>query len=435
MSAGRSDHKPGGARDTSAGDATAGVPAPGLSRRQLLAAGAVGAAGAIYLRGGPSALAAKAALPPTGPPASGRVPHLGLHQAGVTTPMQRHLQIAAFDLDISGRRELVGLLSAWQNAIALLTGGRALSKVEPLTEAPADTGEAAGQGSANLSITIGFGPSLFDQRFGLGSQRPAALIDLPLFAGDQLDAARSGGDLSIQACADQPLVAEHAVRDLARIAKGAASLRWLQTGFDDPPVVPAGGTGRNLLGFKDGTANLDPTDAARMRSNVWVQPGDGPEWMSGGTYQVYRRVALHIEHWDESILDEQQDTFGRYKASGAPYGAKSEFAPVTTSLLPANSHVRLANPRSGQLSEEERILRRGYSFTDGYDTASGTFDYGLAFIAYQRDPRKQFLTIQQRLSESDALNEYSVHTASGIFAVPPGSRQGGFVGEQLLTST
>jgi deferrochelatase/peroxidase EfeB len=169
-----------------------------------------------------------------------------------------------------------------------------------------------------------------------------------------------------------------------------------------------------------------------MRRNVWVGSSDGPPWMAGGTYQVYRRVRLHIGVWDASPLDEQQDTFGRFKASGAPYGGVDEFDPVVSKLLPVNSHVRLSNPRTGQASEDERILRRGYNFHDGYDPAAGDFDAGLAFIAYQRDPRRQFITIQQRLAANDALNEYLVHTASGIFAIPPGVRRGDFIGSQLL---
>ncbi|HTQ69172.1 MAG TPA: iron uptake transporter deferrochelatase/peroxidase subunit [Solirubrobacteraceae bacterium] len=404
----------------------------GISRRQFVSAGAAGA-GVLLGRGVTPAIAATNAHAASWQPSREVIPCDGEHQAGVTTPMQRHLQLAGFDVSAPDRTTLGELLRAWQGAIELLTSGSPLSQGEPLSSPPADTGEAAGQTAARLTITIGFGGSLFDRRFGLQARRPPALIDLPAFSTDSIDATRSNGDISVQACADQPLVAEHAIRDLARIAQGVASLRWLQSGFDDPPTQPTG-TGRNLLGFKDGTANLDPSDEARMRRNVWVAPGDGPRWMQAGTYQVYRRVALHIEKWDGSVLDEQQDTFGRYKANGAPYGASSEFAPVVTSLLPSDSHVRLANPRTGQASEDERILRRGYSFTDGYDTETGAYDYGLAFIAYQRDPRRQFLSIQQRLSEHDALNEYVQHTASGVFAIPPGARPGGFPGEQLLTA-
>ncbi|HUL99528.1 MAG TPA: Dyp-type peroxidase, partial [Mycobacterium sp.] len=227
-------------------------------------------------------------------------------------------------------------------------------------------------------------------------------------------------------------VVEHAIRDLARVGRGVVSLRWQRDGFNEPPTTSSTGTPRNLLGFKDGTANLDPTDDARMRQNVWVGSADGPAWMAGGTYQVYRQVDLRIEEWDESVLDEQQDVFGRYKVSGAPYGGRNEFDPVNSAQLPAASHVRLANPRTGAASEAERILRRGFNFHDGYDPEAGVYRSGLAFVAYQRDPRRQFVTIQQRLAANDALNEYTVHTASGVFAVPPGVAQGDFVGSRLF---
>lgn len=404
----------------------------GVSRRRFLATTGIGVAGALAAGTRPlGALTFPTDRGAFAPGAGGApVPCYGPHQAGVVTPPQRVLLLAGFDVVSESRRDLVGLLRAWQVAIERLTVGLPVGPSDALTSPPADTGETAGQGPARLTITLGFGPSLFDARFGLGPRRPAALADLPAFAGDALDPAYSGGDLSVQACADRQIVVEHAIRDLARIGHGVVALRWQRGGFNEPPAD--NGTPRNLLGFKDGTANLDATDDARMRRNVWVAPSDGPAWMVGGTYQVYRRVNLHIEEWDDSDLDEQQDTFGRYKASGAPYGGRNEFDPVNVAALPADSHVRLANPRIGQASEDERILRRGYNFHDGYDGASQTYNSGLAFIAYQRDPRRQFVTIQQRLAANDALNEYAVHTASGIFAVPPGVTPGDFVGSRLF---
>jgi deferrochelatase/peroxidase EfeB len=400
--------------------------AAAIPRRRVLAAAGLGAA--TVLTGGPNVLKAQAEPEEPGT----MIDCYGEHQAGVTTPMQRHLQIAGFDLKSTTRRELEELLRSWQHAIERLTAGQRLGGSADLNAAPRDTGEALGQGAASLTVTIGFGASLFDERFGLRSRRPAPLIDLPRFAVDDLDAARGGGDLSVQACADQQLVAEHAIRDLAKLGSSAVELRWVQSGFNEPPTRPRPATGRNLLGFKDGTANLKGSDQARMRRNVWVSLQDGPRWMTGGTYQVYRRIRLRINDWDSSPLDEQQDVFGRHKSSGAPYGGSKEFDPVNSAMLPVDSHVRLANPRTGKGSEDERILRRGYNFHDGYDAATGEYDAGLAFIAYQRDPRRQFVTIQTRLAASDALNEYLVHTASGIFAIPPGAYRGSFVGSSLL---
>lgn len=406
---------------------------PNITRRGLLATAVTGGAAALLAQ--PTGLIDAALGSPGGAAdPTAVIDPTGIHQAGITTPGQQHLQLGAFDL-VAGltKPQVIALLQDWQSAIGTLTRGLPMPGIDVPDKAPADTGEALGQYADRLTITIGFGPSLFDARFGLAAQRPAALVDIPAFTGDALDAATSGGDLSVQCCAENRLVAGHALRSLARVAQGRATLRWVQQGFNEPPAMPGQGAGRNLLGFKDGTANLDVNDAARMARNVWVDPADGPAWLAGGTYQVYRRVFTRVRLWDESSLDEQERSIGRRRQSGAPFGRASETDPVDNALTPVNSHIRLANPRTGQASEDERILRRGYSFHDGL-AADGEYDAGLAFIAYQRDPRRQFIPMQTRLADSDALNEYLLHTASAIFVIPPGTTASGYVGETLLGS-
>ena len=404
---------------------------PHITRRSLIASAVTGGAAALLVQPASLLEKANAAANPACDPHSSVNP-FGIHQAGITTSAPEHLQLAAFDL-VPGttRQQLVELLQAWQGAIGLLTRGLPLPDAGEPDKAPADTGEALSQRADRLTITIGFGPSLFDGRFGLADQRPAALVDLPAFTGDAIDPARSHGDLSVQCCAETRLVAEHALRTLARLATGRATVRWTQAGFNEPPSNPADGAGRNLFGFKDGTANLDTNDPARMARNVWVDPADGPAWLAGGTYQVYRRVLMIVRTWDESVLSEQEDVMGRRRLSGAPFGGTRESDPVNNALMPLTAHIRVANPRTGTDSENERILRRGYSFHDGL-AADGTFDAGLAFVAYQRDARRQFITMQTRLAANDALNEYITHTASAIFVIPPGTTATGYVGETLL---
>ncbi len=388
----------------------------GTTRRRLLASAGL-AAGGIVGASVPAAAAAR----------GGRLPFHGRYQGGITTPPQAHMRFAAFDVSGS-RADLAGLLRAWSDAAARMCAGAPVGPVggDPDT-APVDTGDAYGLRAARLTVTIGFGPSLFDGRFGLEAGYPPALAELPAFTGDRLVPGRSGGDLAVQACADVRQVAFHAVRTLARIGHGVATARWSQSGFDS---APDGRTGRNLMGFKDGTNNLDASDAAAMRRNVWVGTGDDPAWMRGGTYLVTRRIRVRIERWDASDLDEQETDVGRRKVSGAPLGARSEFAPVDPALEPRHSHIMLANPR-GAGSEAERILRRGYSFDDGL-LPDGRLDAGLFFAAFQRDPRRQFVPIQRRLAEHDLLGEYLVHTGSALFAVPPGCRAGGYVGDTLI---
>lgn len=306
--------------------------------------------------------------------------------------------------------------------------------------APPDPGEATGLSPARLTITFGFGPSLFGignaDRFGLASRRPKSVAPLPGFSGDSLEPDRSGGDLCIQACADHPQVAFHAIHTLARIANGTATLRWSQDGFGrtsstsrDQP------TPRNLAGFKDGTNNLRAEESEAMEEHVWVQPGDGPDWMVGGTYMVARRIKILFDVWDATSLEGQERVIGRKKLSGAPLGGEGEHDPVDlgasragSPVIPGDAHIRLSSPEE---NGGRRILRRGYSFSESAEPGSGQIDAGLFFISFQRDP-EQFIAIQRRLSESDALNRHILHTASAVFACPPGTKPGGFVGEGLF---
>ncbi len=396
---------------------------PTVTRRQLLAG--TGLASAALATGATSLVP----VPPAGAAthadtaSSTTVPFHGSHQSGVATPEQAHLVFAAFDATVADRAGLAALLDTWTDAAGRLTAGLPVAGRSALLAPPPDSGEALGLGPSRLTLTVGFGPGLFDSRFGLAPMRPDALVDLPPFAGDALDPLRTGGDLCIQACADDAQVAFHAVHNLSRLAQGSATVRYLQVGFGRTASPGAGQpTPRNLLGFRDGTNNLVADDEGAMNKFVWV---DSPGWMSGGTYLVARRIRTHLEAWDRSTLDEQERTIGRIKANGAPLGAAHETAPVDLHaigsdgqpLIPTHAHIRVAAPSS---HGGQAILRRGYSFVDGIDPVTGELDAGLFFICFQNDPRKQFIPIQQSLSQRDALVEYLEHTGSGIFACPSG---------------
>ncbi|MGW0707987.1 iron uptake transporter deferrochelatase/peroxidase subunit [Streptomyces sp. NPDC002643] len=389
------------------------------SRRALIGWGGAGLALGAAAAGG--AVAVARGGDETDPAASGGpVAFHGTHQAGIATPVQDRLHFAAFDVETDDRAEFVAMLKEWTAAARRMTAGKAVGEgaYGGLAEAPPDdTGEALGLKPSRLTLTIGFGPSLFE-RFGLGDRRPEALVDLPQFAGDNLDRARSGGDLCVQACADDPQVAVHAIRNLARIGFGKVSVRWSQLGFGKTSsTTPEAQTPRNLMGFKDGTRNIAGTETDRLRKFVWVGEGDGPAWMAGGSYLVARRIRMHIETWDRTSLQEQEDIFGRDKGEGAPVGkAKERDEPFLKAMKP-DAHVRLAHPDS---NDGATLLRRGYSFTDGTD-GLGRLDAGLFFLAYQRDVRTGFIPIQRNLA-TDALGEYIQHVGSAIFAVPPGVR-------------
>ncbi len=413
----------------------------GLSRRGLLGL-AVGAGAAGLAVGAGAGLAGGVAL--------GRARERdardataaggGIHQPGITTPVQDHLHFAAFDLMArTTRDDLASLLQDWTYAATRMMQGLEVSATGAVggsPEAPPDdTGEALGLPASNLTITFGFGPSLFDDRFGLVAARPPGLERLPAFLGDDLDPERSDGDLCIQACADDPQVAVHAIRNLSRIAFGRARIRWSQLGFGrTSKTTSAQATPRNLFGFKDGTANILADDTAALEENVWVSADDGPAWLAGGSYLVARRIAMLIETWDRVRLSEQDRIIGRDKGAGAPLSGGDEFtAPDLAAtdatgapLIDAQSHVRLAHPAT---NGGIRILRRGYNFVDG-NTDLGRLNAGLFFLSFQRSPDR-YIALQRSLS-TDAMNEYVRHVGSGLWAVPPAPAAGQSVGAGLL---
>jgi deferrochelatase/peroxidase EfeB len=409
------------------------------TRRGLLGlfAGAAGAgiagaglAGCSSDGGGSSAANAAATADPT------KVDFYGAHQAGIDTPAQDRLHFAVFDLLTTDKAAVVAMLQSWTEAAARMADGRPVdaSYEAPVLDPnapPGDTGEADGLSPSRLTLTVGFGRSFFD-RLGLQDKTPKALADLPAFPREQLDPRRSNGDIAVQACADDPQVAVHAIRNFARLARGTASVRWSQLGFGRTSSTSnTQATPRNLFGFKDGTANLRAEDTAAMSTSVWVGAEDAgsPPWMEGGSYLVARRIRMLIEVWDRSALADQESTIGRHRLSGAPLGGSAEYDPIRLAAMPAKSHVRLAHPDS---NNGAAMLRRGYSFVDESDSL-GRLDAGLFFLAYVRDPQQQFVPIMNRLAMNDALNEYTSHVGSGLWAVPPGVRQGGYWGETLFT--
>ena len=408
-----------------------GAPAA-VSRRRALGIAGLGAAtiGGLSYAGRQAVAGAdteKAAavsaggLAPRGLP----VPFHGPYQAGIATPVQDRLHFTTFDVKTENRGELVSLLQAWTRAAErMCTGAEALElgafpRVPEYP--PGDTGEAVGLPASRLTLTIGFGPSLFTlggrERFGLAGRKPEALSDLPKFRGDTLDPLRSGGDIAVQACADDPQVAVHAIRNLARIGFGTVSVRWSQLGFGKTSsTTPEEQTPRNLFGFKDGTNNPAVDDTATLDRHVWVGAEDDPDWMRGGSYLVARRIRMLIEIWDRTSLVEQENIIGRDKREGAPAGLQLERDPIDPAQQPPDSHVLLAMPQS---NDGATMLRRGYSFVDGSD-GLGRLDAGLFFLAFQRDPRTGFIPVQQKLARADVLNEYIRHTGSGVYACPPG---------------
>ncbi|MGZ0211674.1 MAG: iron uptake transporter deferrochelatase/peroxidase subunit [Actinomycetales bacterium] len=411
----------------------------GLSRRGLLGLAGAGVVGAGLGVGGAFAVGGGSAS--TTNAVASTYPFFGKHQSGITTPAQDRLHFAAFDVNDISRDDLIELLRDWSYAAARMTAGQAAGEYGPASgpydAPPDDTGEALDLPPGGLTITFGFGPSLFDDRFGLAAQRPSALIDLPKFPSDALQPELVGGDLCIQACSDDPQVAVHAIRNLSRIAFGRATLRWSQLGFGrTSSTTQAQKTPRNLFGFKDGTANLRAEDTAGVAQHVWAASEDGASWMTGGSYLVSRKIRMTVETWDRTSLREQEKIFGRTKGEGAPLSGGSEFTEPDFEqtgrddipLIDDSSHMKLAHPDSHGGAQ---ILRRGYNFVDGNDEL-GRLNAGLFFISFQRDPGTQFVPIQLALSRNDLMNEYVRYVGSAIFAVPPGATSSSFVGAGMF---
>jgi deferrochelatase/peroxidase EfeB len=431
------------------------VSTEGLSRRRLIgASGSAAVAGIVAGATAGYAVTRADDAPAASAPAStagavalaldAAIPFRGVHQAGIVTPAQDRLHFVALDVVTKDPAQLRDLLETWTRAAERMTAGAEAAPGGLVgggpNRAPEDTGEAYGLPASGLTITIGYGPSLFDERFGLASKKPAALKELPAFAGDQLDPRRSGGDLCIQACANDPQVAVHAVRNLVRLGFGVVAVRWSQLGFGrTSSTSTAQATPRNLFGFKDGTDNLKAEQPEDLAQHVWVAEDDetgGGAWMAGGSYLVARRIRMHIEVWDRTSLQEQEDVIGRDKKEGAPLGRAKEFdepdfatkGPDGRPAIPVDAHVRLAHASHlGGI----RLLRRGYNFTDGSDGV-GHLDAGLFFLAFMRDPDQQFVLMQRALARSDKLNEYIEHNGSAVFACPPGLADGEHWGQALF---
>lgn len=404
---------------------------------QLTRRTALGALGGLAVGAG-----AAVALPhrtPDRSPAAASIPFDGEHQPGIATPPQAHVYVLILDLSTDTVNDLAKLLRVWSHAARRLMLGATATPPGPSHAPPTDPGEAAGLPPARLTLTFGLGPTLFERqgqdRMGLRHRMPAALRPLPPFRGEALEDERSGGDLCIQACADDPQVAFHAAHSLARAAAGVAVPRWSQQGFRE--TTSPDRTHRNLFGFKEGTRNIKSDNTNALRQHVWARETGPHKWMRNGSYLVVRQIRMLFDVWDLTTLDGQERAIGRHKHSGAPLTRKSDADPLDLDrssatgepAIPANAHVRLAAP---QTNHGARLLRRSYSTTNGIEPGTGQLNAGLLFLCYQRDPQRQFVPIQHRLAANDALNKHILHTGSALFACPPGASRNGYIGKQLF---
>ena len=390
-----------------------------MDRREFLKKAGIGGAGlALGLSGASAFFANKEQGSKNIADGQEEISFYGKHQAGITTPMQKNIYFVVLDLRTTDKNELIQLFKDWTDYSQKLVNGELVKKDgSNALLPPSDTGETVGLNPYRLTLTFGVSAS-FLTKLGLEKKRPKLFRDLPAFPKEQLREQYTGGDIVIQACADDEQVAFHAVRNLIRKGRNKVTMKWSQSGF--AAIGDRMETPRNLFGFKDGTANV--TTEKDFDKVVWA---DSKDWMKNGSYMAVRRIIMHLETWDRTNLQEQENTFGRYKESGAPFGKKNEFDEVDLSLLPVDSHVRLAK------EVDLPILRRSYSYSDGIDPKTGQFDAGLLFIAFQKDP-DSFVKIQTNLGADDKMNEYVTHIGSGLFACFGGVKEGGYIGQDLF---
>ena len=390
-----------------------------MDRREFLKKAGIGGAGlALGVSGASAFFANKAQEEKKISDGGEEISFYGEHQAGITTPMQKNIYFVVLDLHSTDKEEVIQMFKDWTDYSSKLVDGELVKKNgSNALLPPSDTGETVGLNPYRLTLTFGVSAD-FLKKMGLEKKRPKEFRDLPPFPKEQLQEKYTGGDIVIQACADDEQVAFHAVRNLVRKARNTVTMKWSQSGF--AAIGDRMSTPRNLFGFKDGTANV--TKEKDFDKVIWT---DSDDWMKGGTYMAVRRIQMFLETWDRTNLQQQENTFGRYKESGAPFGKEDEFDEVDLDLLPVDSHVRLAK------EVNKPIYRRSYSYSDGIVEKTGQFDTGLLFLAFQKNP-DSFVKVQTNLGAQDKMNEYVTHIGSGLFACFAGVKKGEYLGQKLF---
>jgi deferrochelatase/peroxidase EfeB len=395
-----------------------------VSRRDFLKGAVAGAAGTALTGGVLIGGAQIDGRPAAGSPTTASShPFHGVHQAGILTPgppdKQHYSSFAAYDIvEGTSKAALADLMRTLTSRARFVTVGGTPPDLG-VSQPPSDSDVLGPDIPADgLTVTLAFGSSLFDDRYGLAPHKPKKLVPMRAFPNDSPDPAWLHGDLLLQLCANHPDTIHHTIRDIAKHTRGAMQLRWKIEGYNSPPRPS--GTSRNLLGFKDGTANPTGTNAASL---IWVDDPSEPAWAHGGSYQVVRLIRMLVEFWDRVSINEQETMFGRRRDSGAPLGGNNEFdtpnykSDPHGNVIPLDAHIRLANPRTPK-TENQRIIRRSYNYDLGVDP-NGNLQAGHIFVAYQQDVHRQFETIQTRLI-GEPLIDYVQPFGGGYFFALPG---------------
>ncbi|GAA5014448.1 iron uptake transporter deferrochelatase/peroxidase subunit [Actinopolymorpha pittospori] len=412
-------------------------PSDRVTRRGFIGAAVAGSAGAVaavtVLTTNPAA--ADGGVPVT-PPAA--YPFEGKHQSGILELAQRASAFVAFTVTSPDRARLQQMLKTLTSTIRYLMTGRGVP-YDGMVSTSYENGvlgpDIAPDG---LTVTVSVGSSLFDERFGLKSAKPARLRPMDEFPNDVLDRSFCDGDLILQICANNHDTVLHALRILMRATRADLQVRWRKEGFTSPPR-PAG-TPRNLLGFKDGTANKEVLDSPEVIDQiVWTKGGgDEPAWVEGGSYHVVRLIRMFVEFWDRVSVLEQQRMIGRDRDSGTPLTGSKEFDlpdyrhDPYGDVVPVTAHIRLANPHDGTV-DDQRLLRRSFNYSAGTDP-NGQLDMGLIFACFNQDLDRQFVTVQKRLIDEPLVDYISPFGGGYFFALPGARDDNDWLGRGMLSS-
>jgi deferrochelatase/peroxidase EfeB len=412
--------------------------AGGLVASGFVAGGVAGAAGGYAYRGsGPSADPAAAANLAELEGRLPAVPFHGQHQAGIVPEPKAATAVISFNATAETKSELVELFQTVTDRARFLTAGG----IPPPVGIGGPFSDSGTLGPTvvpdGLTVTLGVGSSLFDDRYGLASQLPAHLTPMKSFPNDNLDPAQCDGDLVLQLTAGHADVVLHALRDIAKNTRGGMQANWRIDGFASP-ARPTGTVPRNQLGFMDGISNPSVTSPSQMSELVWVQPGapGEPSWTAGGSYLVVRLIRMFVEFWDRVDIFEQQLMFGRYRDSGYPLDADGIYATPDYAadpegdIIPLSAHIRVANPRTPQTANS-RILRRAWNYDRGLDEV-GDLDVGLVFTCYQQDIKRQFEAVQTRLIDEPLVDYISPFGGGYFLALPGVTGSSDYFGRALL---
>ncbi len=374
--------------------AAAGTRSP--SRRSFLQLAGAGAAVAVGGSVGASSAASQATPPAPVAPSAGPatpVPATGPHQAGVGRPAtpQPHQVLAVFDLDRPALAATV--LATVGRRILDVTSGR--------------SGAMLGLAPGDVTITVGVGPRLVSV---VDTSLPGAQA-LPEFAREQITEQNRGGDVLVQACASDPVVASVALEAVTD-GIGALTSRWRETAARGAGVsLPDGRhASRNVMGFVDGI--VAPSGSPDAAAEVWIA---APAAVRGASIAVVRRMEIDIASFAAKSLAQQEAVLGRHRESGTPLSGGSIIDPpalgaVTADgryLVPLHSHVRRAHSTATGVPQ---MLRRSYSMSA---------PAGLLFVSYQND-LNTFVATLNRMQDGDDLFDLTTTTATGSFLVLPG---------------